>query len=510
MSLVINTNSIASTAANNLHANQSNLQKSLARLSSGSKIVIPADDAGGLAVANKLKAVMNRNVRAQQNVQNGNSFLQVQDGALKTSSQILDRMSELKTMSLDVTKNSDDIANYQAEFGQLQLQLQNIRDEKFNGINLFQTSQSDLSVYTTEVGTGSATNTVAVAQVDTISGIVGDATAQVDDLAVTGGGAGDSYDITITAGGTTTTLNVASAGDADNAGTATAIQNAVNAANLGVTVDASAADGSFTVTGDAGTGAFTVDLVANDNGDGVNTAAVTDSGSSVTYAADSYSLDIGGTSVSADYRTDAAATAAALAAAINNDSTLSATVTAAVSGNDVTLTAVTAGTAFTATLSETDGNTGAGTTAAAAVINTTTDNVAGAATAQDGPNVALSRHHLFQTGTAGSGLVTAANEDLLDTANEISAFSIEELTGFIQNAATARAENGAQAQRLNWSSEMLSVNYTNVEAAHSRLWDVDFATESTAYAKQNILTQSAASMLAQANNLPSVALQLLG
>ena len=87
------------------------------------------------------------------------------------------------------------------------------------------------------------------------------------------------------------------------------------------------------------------------------------------------------------------------------------------------------------------------TTAAAGVINTSTDNVAGAATALDGPNVALSRHHLFQTGTAGSGLVTAASEDLLDTANEISAFSIEELTGFIQNAATARAENGAQAQR---------------------------------------------------------------
>ena len=211
-------------------------------------------------------------------------------------------------------------------------------------------------------------------------------------------------------------------------------------------MDASAADGSFTVTGDAGTGAFTVDLVAIDNGDG--DAAVTDSGSSATYAADSYSLSIGSTSVSADYRTDAAATAAALAAAIN-DSALSATVTAAVSGNDVTLTAVTAGTAFNAILSETDGNAGAGTTAAAAVINTTTDNVAGAATAQDGPNVALSRHHLFQTGTAGSGLVTAANEDLLDTANEISAFSIEELTGFIQNAATARAENGAQAQRLN-------------------------------------------------------------
>jgi len=345
-----------------------------------------------------------------------------------------------------------------------------------------------------------------VAQVDTISGILGDATVQVDTHGLTGGTAGDSFNLEVTVGGSTTTFTQAF--DTDLATTATNLAAQVTAAGIGITGDATAGGGAFTLTGDAGTGAFTSTTTAIDNGDGDAVAAATTN--TTAYSADSYTLDIGGTSVSVDYRTDAAATATALAAAINDDSTLSATVTAAVSGNDVTLTAVSAGTAFTATLSENDGNTGGGTVAADAVINTTTANVAGAATAQDGPNVALSRHHLFQTGTAGSGLITAASEDLLDTANEISAFSIEELTGFIQNAATARAENGAQAQRLNWSSEMLSTNYTNVEAAHSRLWDVDFATESTAFAKQNILTQSAASMLAQANNLPSVALQLLG
>ena len=504
MSLVINTNSIASTAANNLSTNQANLQRSLARLSSGSKIVIPADDAGGLAVANKLKAVMNRNTRAQQNVQNSMSFLQVQDGALKSSSQILDRMSELKTMSLDVTKNSADVANYQAEFGQLQSQLQNIRDEKFNGINLFQTSQSDLTVYTTEVGTGSATNTVAVAQVDTISGILGDATEQVDTHGLTGGTAGDSWNLAVTIDGITTTFTEAFGGDLATTATALALQ--VTNSGLGITGDATAGGGAFTLTGDAGTGAFTSTTTAIDNGDGDAVAAATTN--TTAYAADSYTVAIGATSVSADFRTDAAATATALAAAIN-DSTLSATVTAAVDGNDVTLTAVTAGTAFTATLAETDGLTGAGTTAAAAVSDTTTANVAGAATAQDGPSVALSRHHLFQTGAAGSGMVTAASEDLLTTTNELSSFSIEELTTMIQNAATARAENGAQAQRLNWSSDMLAVNYTNVEAAHSRLSDVDFATESTKFAKGNILVQSAAAMLSQANSLPSVALQLL-
>ena len=56
MSLVINTNTAASTAARNLNHSHSMLQKSLARLSSGSRITAPADDAGGLAVSMKMEA----------------------------------------------------------------------------------------------------------------------------------------------------------------------------------------------------------------------------------------------------------------------------------------------------------------------------------------------------------------------------------------------------------------------------------------------------------------------
>ena len=144
MSLIINTNTIATQTRNYLATNQSNLQRSLGRLASGSRIVKPSDDAGGLAVGNKLTATLNRNTRTQQNVSNSISFLQVQDGALASVGKILDRMSELKTMSLDVTKNSLDIANYDAEFTQLQEQLSNIREEKFNGINLFTTSADPL------------------------------------------------------------------------------------------------------------------------------------------------------------------------------------------------------------------------------------------------------------------------------------------------------------------------------------------------------------------------------
>jgi flagellin len=157
MSLVINTNSIATVTRNYLNSNQANLKTSLSRLASGSRIVNPSDDAGGLAVGNKLAATLNRNTRAQQNVQNSISFLQVQDGALTQVGKILDRMSELKTMSLDVTKNASDIANYDAEFNQLQDQLSNIKEEKFNGISLFTSGASgpsSLTTYTTETGDG--------------------------------------------------------------------------------------------------------------------------------------------------------------------------------------------------------------------------------------------------------------------------------------------------------------------------------------------------------------------
>ena len=111
MSIVINTNPAATTSAFTLSRNSGALQKSLARLSSGSRIVHPADDAGGLAVSYKLTAQINRLDAVRQNVANGISFLQVQDGALKVVGNLLDRMSELKTMYTDLTKNSSDRAN---------------------------------------------------------------------------------------------------------------------------------------------------------------------------------------------------------------------------------------------------------------------------------------------------------------------------------------------------------------------------------------------------------------
>jgi flagellin len=138
------------------------LQDSLNKLSSGSKIVNPSDDAGGLAVSMKLTATANRDGDLINNVADVNSFLQTQDGALQVAGSILDRMSQLETLYQDPTKNSSDLANYDSEFTQLQSELTTLTNQAFNGVSLFSTGGSTLSVYTTN--DLSTTNSVAVSQ----------------------------------------------------------------------------------------------------------------------------------------------------------------------------------------------------------------------------------------------------------------------------------------------------------------------------------------------------------
>jgi flagellin len=156
MSVVINTNYAATIASNNLAASNSMLQRSLNRLSSGSKIVTPADDAGGLAVSMKLSAAAKRSGAVAAGIGNATSLLQTQDGALKIAGKVLERISELKTLYSDPTKNATDLANYDAEFTGLQAQLTALTSEKFNGNDLFGAAAS-FSVAVTEDGATTAT-----------------------------------------------------------------------------------------------------------------------------------------------------------------------------------------------------------------------------------------------------------------------------------------------------------------------------------------------------------------
>jgi flagellin len=149
---VINTNIQAIAAARNLNKSQEMLGRSLNRLSSGSKIVNPSDDAAGLAVSEKLDAQNMRVRAANTNVQNAISYTQSADGFMSGMTKILARMSELALLAKDVTKNPTDVALYQKEFTALQDQLRqtiggtatqiggtsiNPPLGQFNGITLF-------------------------------------------------------------------------------------------------------------------------------------------------------------------------------------------------------------------------------------------------------------------------------------------------------------------------------------------------------------------------------------
>ena len=160
MSVVINTNYSATVASNNLASSNAMLQKSLNRLSSGTRIVNPSDDAGGLAVSMKLSAASRRQGAVANNIGNAVSLLQTQDGALKVSGKVLERISELKTLYADVTKSSTDLANYDTEFTALAAQLTANASESFNGVSLFgSTSVGTVSV----VESGSTSSAVTIA-----------------------------------------------------------------------------------------------------------------------------------------------------------------------------------------------------------------------------------------------------------------------------------------------------------------------------------------------------------
>jgi flagellin len=173
------------TSAANLAQSTSMLNKSLARLSSGSKITSPADDPAGLAESISLGAQINRTSAANSNVNNAVSFAQTQDGFLQKIGDALNRMSELTVNAQDVTKTDADRADYQKEFSTLSTYITNTGSKDFNGVSLF--SASALSVTTDgDGGTFSMTgiNLTAAAYTNATAANIGTSTGATSALSV--------------------------------------------------------------------------------------------------------------------------------------------------------------------------------------------------------------------------------------------------------------------------------------------------------------------------------------
>ena len=131
------------------NTNAASANKSMEKLSSGSRINRAADDAAGLSISEKMRSQIRGLTQATRNAQDGISFLQTAEGALTEVSDMLTRMKELAVQVKNGTYSNDDKANIGAEMSALGTAITEIYEKtKFNGKAVFGTQDK---VATTEV-----------------------------------------------------------------------------------------------------------------------------------------------------------------------------------------------------------------------------------------------------------------------------------------------------------------------------------------------------------------------
>ncbi len=164
MAMTINTNILSLNAQRNTSATQNALQTSMQRLSSGLRVNSAKDDAAGLAIAERMNAQVRGMNVASRNANDGISLAQTAEGALAKVGDALQRMRELAVQAANGTNNEEDRGNLQAEFSQLNAEVDRIvGGSKFNGTNLLNAA----ATFTFQVGAGTdPTDTISVDSVD--------------------------------------------------------------------------------------------------------------------------------------------------------------------------------------------------------------------------------------------------------------------------------------------------------------------------------------------------------
>ncbi|MBX3625154.1 MAG: flagellin FliC [Rhizobacter sp.] len=165
MAMTISTNIFSLNAQRNTAATQSTLATSMQRLSSGLRVNSAKDDAAGLAIAERMNSQVRGMNVAMRNANDGISFAQTAEGALAKVGDALQRMRELAVQSANGTNNADDRDNLQAEFAQLNSEVDRIvSGAKFNDTALLDGS---VATFTFQVGAGTdTTDTIDVDAVD--------------------------------------------------------------------------------------------------------------------------------------------------------------------------------------------------------------------------------------------------------------------------------------------------------------------------------------------------------
>jgi flagellin len=468
MAQVINTNINSLNSQRALGMTQTSLATAMQRLSSGLRINSAKDDAAGLAISERMTTQVRGLNQAARNANDGISLAQVAEGAMASIGNNLQRMRELAVQSANATNSASDRGALQQEVAQLQSEIDRVATQtNFNGLNLLDGS---FTAQQFQVGANAG-------QTITVSSIASARTSslgQFQGFNVTAQSIGTASDTavakTVTVGGTA--YNLGSVAD-----DAKAIAAALNAQVPGMLASASA------------------------------TTAISQAVAVTGAAADADVLNINGVNITLTNSAVGASNVATAITAINAQSAATG-VRAVNDGQGVQLVAddgrnIT--TTFTAGNAATEADYGLGAAATTgATLNMTykaPSGVTGTVAFTTGFNAAFTTRSIAATGTS----VSAIDISTVSGANA----ALTSIDAALTSISSSRAALGAVQNRFLTTIDNLQTNSENLTASRSRITDADFAAETAALSRAQILQQAGTAMVAQANQLPQSVLQLL-
>jgi flagellin len=536
MPQIINTNVASLNAQRNLNKSQGALQTSLQRLSSGLRINSAKDDAAGLAISDRMTAQIRGMNQASRNAADAISLAQTGEGALQEITNNLQRMRELAVQSRNATNTDADRASLDAEYQQLLAEVDRIATTTaFNGrkvldgslgSSVFQVGANVGETIAVDVSSSMRTNSIGSYAYQSFS--LADSTATTMDGADVSTAASDATNNRLGAGDALTIngTNVYADILAEASALSGAGNDGVDAASVLAGTDASSAaaivagiNRQTDVTGvTASTTATTTTLALTT----VEAFAMTD----VVGTDDNltYSLTINGVLAHTQGESEAVLDSAGLANAINGVSGQTGVTATLNEVGDVVLAAadgrnIVVGEALGGDTDDTDAITGyfGGALTGAAGDEAQAQVFRGEVTLRAAQSITLN----VDDEAGDANLFTGVTDELdtLIAAGTIDATNIRDeanvdqailrLDAAIGDVDTLRGTFGSIQSRFESTIASLQVAAENVSAARSRILDADFAQETAALTKNQILQQAGVSVLAQANGLPQNVLALL-
>ena len=477
MTQTINTNVASLNAQRNLSRSQGLLNQSLERLSTGLRINSAKDDAAGLAISERFTTQIRGLNQAIRNASDGISLSQTAESALGELTNNLQRIRELAVQSANATNSSSDRAALNSEVQQRIAEVERIASQtSFNGRKVldgtFGSAQFQVGANVGETISVALTTGMRSSQIGQIASAVGTA---VTANALTDNG------LTIAVGnGTAVSVGASVAGalNGQEADSAYAKVRAIN--NAGVAgLTATAANSS--------TGTF--DTIVGD-GSAASTYALTINGTAIYSGADNLAAGV-------------SLTAADVAAQVNLYSSQTG-VSASVSGTSLTFTSID-GRNTNIVEAITLGGSAAGTGIATAQEGV----VRGTITLSASDNITMTGQFadIGQAATIAKDAGTLAGVDVLSVTNAETA--INRIDSALTVVSDLRSSFGAIQNRFESTIANLQAVSENLAASRSRIQDADFAAETAALTKAQILQQAGVSVLSQANAQPQLALSLL-